>query len=214
MCRGPLVHGNCSHIFTMTAFYTGGILRRKRGQRGSYHSTNKGQRSGGSETLHGQRCPRPKGREMTRGLFPRQLPGPSLGMQGSSMAGAACGFPGASEHLLPSPPQPPGLSRWSQKLQDLLGGFPAGGSCPPRAPGSQAPPALPAPLPWGPKAAPPRFLPQGPSIPPSPVGLLPTPEDRPLQPGVLTLDCAAECPRGHSDPDPQAQPQSLVWRPV
>lgn len=165
-CVEPLlVHGNCSHVSTTTAFYTGGIRRRKRGQCGSYHSANKGQRSGGSETLHGQRCPRPQGREMTGGLFPRQLPGPRLGMQGSGMAGAASDFPGASEHLLPSPPQPPGLSRWSQKLQDLLGVFPAGGSCPPRAPGSQASLGLPSPLSWGPKATPPCFLPQGPSLP-------------------------------------------------
>ena len=214
MCRAPLGTRKLR-----SRFYHDCILHRQNLQTeevtecGSYHSTNKGQRSGGSETLHGQRCPRPQGREMTGGLFPRQLPGPRLGMQGSRMAGAASDFPGVSEHLLPSLPQPPGLSRWSQKLQDLLGGFPAGGSCPPQGSwqtgtawtscsslvGSQSRPSA---------------LPSSGSFPPFPVGVLPTPEDRLLQPGVLTLDCAAECPRGHSDPDSQAQPQSLVWRPV
>ena len=138
----------------------------------SYHSTSEGQRPGGSETFHA-RGPRPQDREMTWGLFPRQLPGPKLRMQGRGKAVVPSDFPGASEHLLPSPPQPPGLSewsQWSQKLQDLLRGggrgrFPAGGSCPPRVPGSQALPGLPAPLSWGPKVAPPRFLPQGPSLP-------------------------------------------------
>ena len=43
---------------------------------------------------------------MTGGLFPRQLPGPRLEMQGSGRAVVASDFPGASEHLLPSPPQP------------------------------------------------------------------------------------------------------------
>ena len=132
MCRAPL--GTRKLI---SRFYHDCILHRRNLQTeevtecGSYHSTNKGQRSGGSETLHRQRCPRPQGREMTGGLFPRQLPGPRLGMQGSCMAGTVSDFPGASGHLLPSPPQPPGLSWWSQKLQDLLGGFPGVGPAPP-----------------------------------------------------------------------------------